>query len=147
MHDVLDDRDLIPDEAEQLLHSGYPVQQELQAAREAAAASDFLGLQSIAQKLRTIPRGDDWTFDEPNDDAQLIRLAARAKQSPCDESTLSTRIHGAWLGRCVANTLGKPVEGLTRDEVRVEEFVVVKTCGGRCATSSYVYICGECARS
>ncbi|MBQ0827170.1 ADP-ribosylglycohydrolase family protein [Streptomyces sp. RG38] len=31
---------------------------------------------------------------------------------------MQERISGAWLGRCVANTLGKPVEGLTPDEVR-----------------------------
>ena len=40
MNDVLDDRDPIPDEAEQLLPSEYPVQMELKAAREAVAATN-----------------------------------------------------------------------------------------------------------
>lgn len=118
MHDVLDDRDLIPDEAEQLLHSGYPVQQELRAARDAAQASDLVQLRSISQKLRTVARDEHWAFDEPTDEAELVALANLAGRTPFNELTLSTRIHGAWLGRCVANTLGKPIEGLTREEVR-----------------------------
>jgi len=36
-----------------------------------------------------------------------------------DTAALPDRIRGAWLGRAVGNTLGKPVEGLTRAEVEV----------------------------
>lgn len=118
MHDVLDDRDLIPDEAEQLLHSGYPVERELREARVAAAASDLPRLRAIASALRAIPRSDQWPFDEPSDEELLREVASRAPRNPVEEFTLSSRVHGAWLGRCVANTLGKPIEGLTRDEVQ-----------------------------
>ena len=41
MHDVLDNRDLVPDEAEQLLHSGHPVAALLSESRTAAAASSY----------------------------------------------------------------------------------------------------------
>jgi hypothetical protein len=44
VHDVLDPRDLIPDEAEQLSHSGYPVGALESDARDAAAASTTDGL-------------------------------------------------------------------------------------------------------
>ena len=40
MHDVLDDRDLVPDEAEQLATSGYQANSLLEQARAAAQADD-----------------------------------------------------------------------------------------------------------
>jgi ADP-ribosylglycohydrolase len=119
MHDVLDDRDLVPDEAEQLLHSGYPVQQHLTDARAASSAADYDRLREISISLGASVRNGDWAFEEPDDDATLLALASTARTSPVDAASLQSRIHGAWLGRCVANTMGKPVEGLTRDEVRV----------------------------
>lgn len=117
MHDVLDDRDLVPDEAEQLLHSGYPVAGLLGEARSAAAAADYDALAAIGRRLATAQRDVAWAYDEPDDDATLVALADALPEMPVDESTLADRIHGAWLGRCVGNTMGKPVEGLTRDEV------------------------------
>ena len=41
MHDVLDPRDLVPDEAKQLVLSGYPAEPLLADARAAAGASDW----------------------------------------------------------------------------------------------------------
>jgi ADP-ribosylglycohydrolase len=116
MHDVLDDRDLIPDEAEQLLHSGYPVERELVEARAAAAASDLPRLRQIGNVLRAAVRGP-WPYDEPDDEELLVEVATRGRRLPVVEASLHSQIHGAWLGRCVANTMGKPVEGLRRDEV------------------------------
>ncbi|WP_223694085.1 ADP-ribosylglycohydrolase family protein [Leifsonia poae] len=118
MHDVLDDRDLVPDEAEQLLHSGYPVGALLAAARDAAAAADYPGLAAITGELGRVPVAADWPYREQDDDATLHALADALPELPVEASGLAARIHGAWLGRCVANTMGKPVEGLTRDEVR-----------------------------
>jgi ADP-ribosylglycohydrolase len=119
MHDVLDDRDLVPDEAEQLLHSGYPVEQLLADARAAAASADYPRLSAIAEELRDAVRDAAWEYAEPDDDAALTELAARLLDLPVDRGALGDRVHGAWLGRCVANTMGKPVEGLTREEVRI----------------------------
>ena len=118
MHDVLNLCDLIPDEAEQLLHSGHPVEHELHEARVAAAASDLPRLREIASALRAIQRSEEWPFVEPSDEQLLLGLANQAPRKPVEEFTLSSRIHGAWLGRCVANTLGKPTEGLSREEVK-----------------------------
>lgn len=118
MHDVLDVRDVVPDEAEQLLHSGYPVAAQLREAREAAAASDLPRLHAVAAELKSVAR-DSWPYDEPDDLDELRGLAVRAQRVPIDMESLPSRIQGAWLGRCVANTMGKPVEGLTRNEVRM----------------------------
>ena len=52
MHDVLDHRDLVPDEAEQLATSGYPAGPRLEQAR----ASDRPRLAEIEAELAARPR-------------------------------------------------------------------------------------------
>lgn len=117
MHDVLDPRDLVPDEAEQLKHSGYPVRSLLEEARAAAATSDQTALRVVRQQLAALDRAQDWPYEEPEDEAALMELALSASPLPVDTGALPGRIHGAWLGRAVGNTLGKPVEGLSRRQV------------------------------
>ncbi len=119
MHDVLDDRDLVPDEAEQLLHSGHPVEDLLIAARAAAAASDYAGLAEISGRLAEVGTAPAWSYAEHDDDTTLLALADALPDLPVDPRALTDGIHGAWLGRCVGNTMGKPVEGLRPEEVRI----------------------------
>lgn len=119
MHDVLDPRDLVPDEAEQLLHSGHRVAALLADSRVAAQASDYARLLALSDELARAPMDDDWGFEEPDDDATLVALADSLPILAVDRGQLDSRVYGAWLGRCVANTMGKPVEGLTRTEVRL----------------------------
>lgn len=119
MHDVLDPRDLVPDEAEQLLHSGHLVGALLDQARAAAAADDLDALGRISVELRATPRAPTWDYEEPDDDASLLDLLSTIDDEPAPADHVADRVHGAWLGRCVANTMGKPVEGLTRSEVRI----------------------------
>ncbi|MFC8075073.1 ADP-ribosylglycohydrolase family protein [Streptomyces sp. NPDC057307] len=120
MHDVLDPRDLVPDEAEQLLSSGYAARELLNEARRAAAADDLAALASISEALATLRRSTGWDFDEPSDPQEIwAALAPAAPARPAVAEQLPGRLAGAWLGRCVANTMGKPVEGLTRDEVGI----------------------------
>lgn len=119
MHDVLDPRDLVPDEAEQLAQSGYPVGTLQADARAAAAAGDMPRLEEIADALRDLRRRTDWAFSEPDDEATLLALAASVPGVECDPPGMPDRIRGAWLGRTVGNTLGKPVEGLSRTQIEV----------------------------
>ena len=121
MHDVLDPRDLVPDEAEQLAHSGYAVGDLWERARDAAARGDLDELADLRLKLATLSRAPDWIFDEPDDDDSLLSHLSRAavptrKVAP---ESIEDRIQGGWLGRTVGNTLGKPLEGLTRAQVEV----------------------------
>lgn len=118
MHDVLDPRDLVPDEAEQLLHSGYPAGTLLAAARAAAAGDDLTALGTIADQLAALERDPYWRFDEPDDDGTLQALADAAPVLAVDPAALPERLHGSWLGRCIGNTMGKPVEGMGRTEIR-----------------------------
>lgn len=117
MHDVLDPRDLVPDEAEQLLHSGHAIGRLLDDARAAADSADLDRLGEVEKALGAVVRRPDWAYEEPDDEATLQALAAAAPRHACDPAAIPARVRGAWLGRAVGNTLGKPVEGLTRAEV------------------------------
>jgi hypothetical protein len=74
MHDVPDPRDQVPDEAEQLLHSGYAVNGLLRAARAASRLSDLSGLAEIANSLARAQRSPDWPYDEPSESSQPIEV-------------------------------------------------------------------------
>lgn len=119
MHDVLDIRDQVPDEAEQLLHSGYPVAELLDEARDAARRAEDDRLAEIRGQLAAVQRSDTWRYDEPSDSETLLDIIGRLPLLPVAAESVPDRIHGAWLGRCVANTMGKPVEGLPRVEVEI----------------------------
>ncbi len=117
MHDVLDPRDLVPDEVEHLLHSGHDVAEYQEVAATAAAAGDLDALAGIERTLWSVGRRPDWSYDEPEDEATLLALTDVPSDPPTDRAAVASRIQGAWLGRAVGNTLGKPVEGLTRSEI------------------------------
>ncbi len=118
MHDVLDPRDLVPDEAEQLATSGFEVGPLGPAARDAAEAGDLARLAEIEDALGGLTRVTGWPYAEPAEDGDgLLRLLDGIAPMLVDAASLPDRIRGAWRGRAVGNTLGKPVEGLTRGEV------------------------------
>jgi len=113
VHNALDPRDLVPDEAEQLLSAGYPAAELLEKARRAAADDDLTALAAIENELASLERAADWAYDEPAATTGTVATTA------VDEASLPERIRCAWLGRCVGNTMGKPVEGLSRADVEV----------------------------
>ncbi len=119
MHDVLDPRDLVPDEAEQLETSGYPVGELVDQARDAARDGDLIRLEETRRQLAQLERDGEWPYDEPTDEEELRSLTVAVEAVPCDRSSLPERIRGAWLGRTIGNTLGKPIEGLNRSEVEI----------------------------
>lgn len=119
MHDVLDPRDYVPDEAEQLRLSGFDVGEMEQEAADAARRGDLAALLSLEERMRRLERTPDWRYREPDDDASLEALFAGMRRTAVDAAQLPSRIRGAWLGRTVGNTLGKPIEGLTRAELEI----------------------------
>jgi ADP-ribosylglycohydrolase len=125
VHNALDPRDLVPDEAEQLLSAGYPTADLLERARRAAADDDLTALAEVETELAGLERPASWAYDEPpaillhtDDGAAFLHLDdAETAPTPADEDVLPERVRGAWLGRCIGNTMGKPVEGLSRPDV------------------------------
>jgi ADP-ribosylglycohydrolase len=119
MHDVLDLRDLVPDEAEQRALSGFQVGDLRGRARSAAESGDVRALEAIRTELAQVRPSAGWPYDEPDDDETLRALAGAVDSLPVDPAALPARMHGAWLGRTVGNTLGKPVEGLSRRQMEI----------------------------
>lgn len=119
MHDVLDPRDTVPDEAEQLVTSGFPAAEQLERARAAAKRDDLAELAQVRTELAQLSRDGEWPHEEPDDDAALHLLLVDLPRTEPDGATLPDRLRGAWLGRTVGNTLGKPVEGLTRAQLGI----------------------------
>lgn len=119
MHDVLDPRDYVPDEAEQLRLSGYDLGALESEVRAAAERGDVTELLALEERMGRLDRHPGWAYDEPDDDASLEQLFASAPKTDVDPGGLRDRYRGAWLGRTVGNTLGKPVEGLTRGELEI----------------------------
>ena len=118
MHDVLDPRDLLADEWEQLSLSGYVVGEMEPAVRDAVAGGDRDEMVRRLDALSAADRGAAWPYDEPSDPATLLDSLDEVRPLRLDPHELEDRMRGAWLGRAVGNTLGKPVEGLTRLQVR-----------------------------
>lgn len=119
MHDVLDLRDLVVDEAEQRIVSGFDVADVAQRAQAAARDNDTAAMEEIYARLDASTRSGSWSFDEPDTDASLTFLSDRSPRLPVDLSHLPNKLRGAWTGRAVGNTIGKPIEGLTRAEVEI----------------------------
>lgn len=119
MHDVLDPRDLVRDEAEQLASSGHPVGALASAAARAAADADIPELARIREELARLERSPGWPYEEPEDDTSILAGLDGLPGLEVAHHRLGDRITGAWLGRCVGNTLGKPVEGLPRAELEL----------------------------
>lgn len=118
MHDVLDPRDLLADEWEQLSLSGYVVQELEPAVRGAIAGGDRAEVVRRLDALSAADRDPAWPYDEPSDSATVLGSLHGVRPLRPDVHGLENRMRGAWLGRAVGNTLGKPVEGLTRPQVR-----------------------------
>ncbi|MHA7134298.1 ADP-ribosylglycohydrolase family protein [Oerskovia turbata] len=125
MHDVLDPCDTVPDELEQLLTSGHVVPEALRTAvHEAARVRDAGALRGLLDDLGSQARRDPaWAYEEPEDLAGILAAmpAVERRDAPSArpaEAALREKVHGAWLGRCAGCCLGKPVEGLTPQQVR-----------------------------
>jgi ADP-ribosylglycohydrolase len=119
MHDVLDPRDYVSDEAEQLRLSGFDIGDLEREAADAAQRGDVAALLSLEERMRTLERTPGWRYREPDDTASLEALFTAMPRTSVDAAQLPSRVRGAWLGRTVGNTLGKPIEGLTRAELEI----------------------------
>ena len=119
MHDVLDPRDWLPDEVEQLALTGHDVGALADEVAQAAREGDLETLSVLRQRLSQLEPTSGWPYVEPDDDASLLEALADVAPARPEPGELSSRVHGAWVGRAVGNTLGKPIEGLTRSQIEI----------------------------
>ncbi len=126
MHDVLDPCDTVPDELEQLLTAGYRLPDDLMAAvRGAAARGDRVALRTLLPALdAAAERPADWPYREPEELAAILAaMPGSARHAGpgahgLGAAALADRVHGAWLARCAGCCVGKPIEGLTPQQIR-----------------------------
>ncbi len=121
MHNVLDPLDTVPDEVEHRLSAGYDVPTELrQRVQSAAAAGDRAQLLLLLPELEATPRHHSWPWHEPSEPEDLLALVeAHGVGRPWegDADQLREKLRGAVLGRAYGNVMGKPVEGMSPEEV------------------------------
>lgn len=97
---------------------------EVEAITAEVLAADVLSMdvtttETYLARLDGLPLRSDFHFEEPSDLAGI--QAARPSQRPipkANDSDYERRLRGAWIGRCAGCTLGKPVEGWSRGEIR-----------------------------
>jgi ADP-ribosylglycohydrolase len=119
MHDVRDLGELVTAEAAQLRDSGYEIADLEIKARAAAGASDTDALTAVFAALAKTQLSPTWPYVEPDDESLLVELAGSLPELPVSSGELADRVKGAWLGRCIGNTMGKPLEGLPAEMVRI----------------------------
>ena len=113
-------RKTLVDELIQLDEEGRDIE-DVRAQVEAAdvLSMDAATAEAYLARLQDAPPRPDFPFEEPSDLAgiQAARPASRPVP-PADDDDYERRLRGAWVGRCAGCTLGKPVEGWSRAEIR-----------------------------
>lgn len=109
---------LLEYELAQLRQEDARIEDGLDARLRAALGSDPWDAAAIRSSYRELVAALDGDPPaEPNDLASIRRLRpGMPAAAPLPD--LRERLLGAWTGRCVGCTLGKPVESLTPDEIR-----------------------------
>jgi len=73
---------------------------------------------TLLDETAALPVSDDFPYDEPSDLESLRDRrpdGPRAYRRPLSDRSVSERIHGGWLGRCIGCFLGKAAEGVRTD--------------------------------
>ena len=121
MHDVLDARHILSDELVQRRESGHDVEEFEERINGALVDHPEEELWRLLELLEDTPRRQQWSYDEPSGLKKIRGSLPKSPQLPAlslGEEDLRDRVRAAWLGRCAGCTLGKPVEGWTREEIR-----------------------------
>ena len=121
MHDVLDARDILSDELVQRRESGYDVEGFAGRIKSALTDRPEEELWRLLELLEDAPRRQQWSYDEPSGLEEIMESLPKSPQLlalSLGEEDLRDRVRAAWLGRCAGCTLGKPVEGWTREDIR-----------------------------
>jgi ADP-ribosylglycohydrolase len=112
---------LARNELQQAAETGHDVD-DLRTRLESLSPSDEAELLDLHQEILTRPRTADWPYTETS---ALDAIVAALPQDldpqprPVPVDRLGDRIHGAWTGRIIGNTMGKPFEiGPTRESIR-----------------------------
>lgn len=125
MHDPLDARDMTIDLFEYMRNRGFAYEPLLEdSARKLAESNDQTGLWRIHSALQTVCQVQEAAHQtvEPDDlDGILSRFASQLDERDSDwigSQEYSDKVNAAWLGRCIACCMGKPIECMSKESIR-----------------------------
>lgn len=112
---------LLGGELMQLKEEGCDVsayKKRVAACNDQTPIAEILSLYDELSALRPQP---DFPFEEPSDLEGIKKVCPKFQPLPVQkysDEELHDHFLGAWLGRCAGCTLGKPVEGMTHDQIK-----------------------------
>ena len=110
---------LIRDEIKQREEEGYDVS-EVKAAIAEIESREPSRLKAIMENLSKLKLKPDFPYKEPSDLASIRNMRPKGPRKisiDLSDEDLIDKIYGGWLGRCAGCLLGKPVEGLNKEEI------------------------------
>jgi len=110
---------LVRDEIRQREEEGCDVSEARSDLAE-IESKDSSTLKAIMEKLSKLKPNPDFPYKEPSDLANIRNErpnGPRKIATDLSDKELLNKIHGGWLGRCAGCLLGKPVEGLSKEQI------------------------------
>jgi len=110
---------LVADEMRQREEEGCDVS-EVRSILAEVRGEDSARLEAIMKRLLSLEPRPDFPYREPSD---LTEIRKERPEGPrymtlsLSEDELLNKIRGGWFGRCAGCLLGKPVEGLSREQI------------------------------
>jgi len=114
-------RQMARDELVERKEEGYCVE-EVEEKFSKIEIRTMADLRSFVEALERCPFRRDFPYREPSSFSEIVLERPRRLQKVSvriSDEELFDKIYGGWLGRCAGCLLGKPVEGLSREQIEV----------------------------
>ena len=110
---------LVRDEVRQREEEGYDVSEIMFSLAE-IKGRDYSSLKAIMENLSKLKLKPDFPYKEPSEIAEIRNERPKGPReitADLSDGELLNKIRGGWLGRCAGCLLGKPVEGLSKEQI------------------------------
>ena len=110
---------LVRDEVRQREEEGYDVSEIMFSLAE-IKGRDYSSLKAIMENLSKLKLKPDFPYKEPSELAEIRNERPKGPReitADLSDGELLNKIRGGWLGRCAGCLLGKPVEGLSKEQI------------------------------
>ncbi len=114
-------RGMVRDELIQRKEEGYEVA-EVEEKLSKIEIRTMGDLRSLFEDIDRCAFKSDFPYKEPSSLSEIVAERPRGLQKVgvgLSDEELFDKIYGGWLGRCAGCLLGKPVEGLSREQIEV----------------------------
>jgi ADP-ribosylglycohydrolase len=114
-------KQMVKDEIMQRKEEGYDVK-EVEEKFSRIEIKTMVDLRNFLEALERCPFRSDFTYKEPSSLSEIVSERSRKLEKvsvKLSDKELFDKIYGGWLGRCAGCLLGKPVEGLSREQIEV----------------------------